>query len=103
MIGKITRNVAGNVAGRSLQRSVRRIATGPTGAVLEYSLPTVLPRASRRFGTTGMLAAALGGVVLGRWLMRRQARHPETGTGDKIAAANRPEAVLGGPPLPPGS
>lgn len=56
-------------AGRSLARSVGGVASGPAGAVVGLLLPTVL----RRLGPGGVIAAAVGGVVVRRALKRATA------------------------------
>ncbi len=53
-------------AGRSLARSVGGVAFGPAGTVVGLLLPTVL----RRLGPGGMIAAAVGGVVVRRAVKR---------------------------------
>ncbi|MBC7496826.1 MAG: hypothetical protein H7243_06655 [Sphingomonadaceae bacterium] len=50
------------VAGRSIARTVGGAASGPAGLVVGALLPTVL----RRLGPGGMIAAAVGGMVVRR-------------------------------------
>jgi hypothetical protein len=61
-------------AGRSAARSLGGMGAGPLGAVAGAALPTLLPRLSRRLGPGGMIAAAVGGYALTKYMNKRQAR-----------------------------
>lgn len=57
------------IAGRSIARTVGGVASGPVGLAVGAALPTVL----RRLGPGGMIAAAVGGFAVKKWLDRHQA------------------------------
>lgn len=104
MNSKLSRKVgqlARNVAERSVGRSAGQMVDGATGALVGRGLPLVLPRASRRVGAAGMVAIAVGGVLLNRWLVRRDARRAAAAAADTgPASQRRAEVILGGPAAP---
>jgi hypothetical protein len=62
------------LAGRSAARSIGGAGAGPMGAIAGAALPMLLPRLSRRFGPGGMIAAAVGGYALTKYMAKRQAQ-----------------------------
>lgn len=67
MIGKIVTALAG----RSIARSVGGSSAGPTGALIGAAAPVLLTPLARRLGPVGMVAAAIGGVALTKYLTKR--------------------------------
>ena len=96
MIGKIV----SAMAGRSVARTVGGTAAGPAGAVIGAALPVVLPAVARRLGPTGMVVAAVGGMLFTRWLERRNARKKAEAQALATLPPRTPEVVLGGPISP---
>ncbi|MCS6986995.1 MAG: hypothetical protein NZM40_06120 [Sphingomonadaceae bacterium] len=64
------------LAGRSLARTLGGAAAGPVGAVVGAALPAALPWMARRLGPAGMVAAALGSLLVTRWMAERQGKLP---------------------------
>lgn len=80
MIGQIVTALAG----RTLARTIGGRGAGPIGTVVGAAVPAVIPWLARRLGPVGMVAAAVGSLVVARAVARREE--------EKAAAP---------PPLPP--
>lgn len=89
MIGKMVTALAGN----SIAKSIGGASAGPIGLAIGAAVPVILPRVARRFGPLGMVTAAVGTMVLTRYVARRaEERH----------AAEAAKPVAPAVPLPTG-
>lgn len=84
MLGRIV----SALAGRSAARSLGGAGAGPLGAIAGAALPALLPRLSRRLGPGGMIAAAVGGYALTKYLNKRQARAYPSASGIDVTPAS---------------
>lgn len=96
--GRIARTVAQRSVGRSASQMVTG-ATGAAGALVGRGLPFVLPRATRRVGAVGMMAIAVGGILLSRWRVHRDMRRAAAAEAGPDSQ-RRAEVILGGPTTP---
>ncbi len=80
-------NLISAVAGRAVARQFGGVRAGPLGTVAGAALPLVL----RRLGPVGMIAAAVGGYAVKRYLDREASRAGvEPGVAPPTTADNPP-------------